>query len=407
MAHDTPSTSARSTVRPSRRSIIGLLAAVPLAGAGILVASEDADAKADADARPDGSGIPKDLRPGGAYDRLITRLAAEDRFSGTVLLARRGRPVLARSHGMADRVRAIRNGPDTVFGLASISKPFTGLAIAGLAHQGKVAFQATVGAYLDGFPAEIADHVTIHQLLTHTSGVGRPPLGSGGPPADWDSFDKVLEGTLAAVRTTPLRFAPGTRYEYTNDEYWVLGAIVAKVSGMSYVDHIRRHVFEPAGMTRAAFHGKPDLPSVADLAHPYWTQPSGPRVDASTSPFFPYTNGPAGGAYATAPDLLRFARALTAGRLLSPAFTDLVTTGKVALTPAQRPGPPTQDRFYAYGFEDLMVNGQRIYGHSGGGPGMANQLDVFPDLDWVSIVLGNYDDRIDPIVELGRKLITA
>ncbi|WP_406291540.1 serine hydrolase domain-containing protein [Embleya sp. NBC_00896] len=400
MAHHT-----RSAARPSRRSVIGLLAAVPLAGGGILAASDIADADAGTSrGRPE---IPKDLRPGGAYDRLIAQLAAEDKFSGTVLLAHRGRPVLARSHGMADKVRSIRNGPDTVFCLASITKSLTGVAIAQLVQQGRMGFQATVGTFLDGFPAEIADHVTIHQLLTHTSGVGRPALGSGGPPADWDSFEKVMDGTQAAVRRTPLRFAPGTRYGYSNDEYFVLGAIVAKVSGETYFDYVRRHVLGPAGTVRADFHPRPYIQTAADIAHPYWTQPSGPRVDFSAGAHCPFTNGPAGGAYSTAKDLLGFARALMGNRLLTPSFTDVVTGGKIALALSESPGPPTQSQFYGYGFDDLVVNGRRVVGHSGGGPGAANRLDIFPDLDWVSIVLGNYDNRIDPIVELGRKLVTA
>jgi len=383
-----------------------MLTAIPLAGAGVLAASDIADADVE---RPRGGRVPKDLRPGGAYDRLIADMAAEDTFSGTVLLTHKGRTVLARSHGMADRVRSIPNGPDTVFGLASISKAFTAVAIARLVRDGKVTLDATVGTYLDGFPPEIADKVGVHHLLTHTSGVGRPPLGADGPPADRDTFDKVMEGTLADIRRTPVRFAPGTRYGYSNDEYWVLGAIIAKASGTSYVDFVRTHVFRPAGTTRADFHFRPYIRTAGDIAHPYWTQPSGPRVDFSAGPQCPFTNGPAGGAYATASDLHGFARTLMdgGGRLLPPSFADLFTGGKVALAPAQSPGPPTQSQFYAYGFEDLRVNGQRVVGHSGGGPGAANRLDIFPDSDWVSIVLGNYDNRLDPIIDLGRKLITG
>jgi CubicO group peptidase (beta-lactamase class C family) len=110
------------------------------------------------------SWIPDSLRPGGELDTLVAKLAVEGRFSGTVLLTHRKKPVLARSHGMADKVRRISNGPDTVFAersiqhsnLGSITKTFTGVAIASLAEQNRVAYGATLGTYLDGFAPEIA-----------------------------------------------------------------------------------------------------------------------------------------------------------------------------------------------------------------------------------------------------------
>ncbi|TDC27983.1 class A beta-lactamase-related serine hydrolase [Streptomyces sp. 8K308] len=389
------------TVSTSRRSALGLLGGLPLAGAAL------AAAPGAAHAAPSRAGAPpRELRPGGAYDRFVAERAAQDAFSGTVLLAHRGRPVFIRSHGMADKDREIPNQSDTVYWLASITKCFTALAIGQLAQRGRLAFHDTLGDHLDGFPTEIASAVTIHHLLTHTSGIGRPAVGNGTPPGlDWDSFDEVMNGTLDLIRQTPLQFTPGTRYEYSNDGFFVLGAIVERVAGQSYFDYVRQHVFGTAGMSRTAFHGRPQVIADHTIARPYWTQqPSGSRADFATSPYAPFTTGPAGGAYSTVTDLLAFARALTAGDLLDPPFTELITGGKVALPPSQ---PPSQTQFYGYGHLDVIVNDQRVLGHSGGGPGAATRLDIFPDLDWVSIVLGNYDTTINPIVELGRQLITA
>jgi CubicO group peptidase (beta-lactamase class C family) len=379
----------------SRRSV--LLGA--LAG-GALVA-----APGSADAAPGPAAPPRDLRPGGAFDRFVAEQAAQDRFSGTVLLAHHGRPVLLRSHGMADKERQLPNGPDTVFCLASITKTFIAVAIAQLVQQGRMAFHDTLGAHLDGFPAEVADTVTVHHLLTHTSGIGRPALGAG-PPAglEWTSLDEVMDGTLAIIRRTPPQFAPGTRHTYSNDGFFVLGAIVARVAGCSVFDYARRHVFQAAGMSHSDFHGRPRVLTDNTIARPYWTQPSGARGDFITTPHAPFSYGPAGGAYATASDLLAFARALTAGELLGPAFTGLVTGGKVALPPAD---PPGQAEFYGYGFRHTITGGRRVVGHSGGGPGTATRLDVYPGLGWVAIVLGNYDTSVNPIVGLARRLITA
>jgi CubicO group peptidase (beta-lactamase class C family) len=377
--------------RPTtRRAVLGALGATALATSTTLTV-----APASANAAP-----PKDLR---ALDRFVAGRAAQDAFSGTVLIAHRGQPMLVRSHGMANKDQSIPNRPGTVFWLASITKTFTALAVAQLAQQGRLAFHDTLGTHLDGFPTEIATTVTIHQLLTHTSGIGRPAVGGGTPPGlDWNSLDEVMDGTLTLIRQTPPQFTPGTRYAYSNDGFFVLGAIVTRVTGQSYFDYIRRHVFAPAGMTRTDFYGRPQVLADNAIARPYWTQRDGTRADFATSPYAPFSTGPAGGAYSTVTDLLAFARALTAGRLLSPAFVELITSGKQALPPSQ---PPSQAEFYGYGYLDAILNNRRILGHSGSGPGAANRLDIYPELNWVSIVLSNYDTTIDPIVELERELI--
>lgn len=378
------------TRTPTRRTVLGALGAASLAGTTLMVTPGTANAAQ-----------PKDLR---ALDRFVAGRAAQDAFSGTLLIAHRGHPVLVCSHGMANKDHSIPNRPDTVHWLASITKTFTALAIAQLAQQGRLAFHDTLGTHLDGFPTEVANTVTIHQLLTHTSGVGRPAVGGGTPPGlEWNSFDEVMDGTLALIRQTPAQFTPGTRYAYSNDGFFVLGAIVATVTGQSYFDYIRQHVFAPAGMTRTDFYSRPQVLADNAIARPYWTQRDGTRADFATSPYAPYSTGPAGGAYSTVTDLLAFARALTAGKLLSPAFVDLITSGKHPLPPSQ---PPSHAEFYGYGYVNAILHNQRIVGHSGSGPGAANRLDIYPDLNWVCVVLSNYDTTITPIIELERTLIT-
>jgi CubicO group peptidase (beta-lactamase class C family) len=357
-----------------------------LAGAGAaLVALPNAAAEA----------APKDFR---AYERLLADLAAQDKFSGTVLLAHRGKPVFTRSYGMANKESAIPNGKDTIFGLASVSKIFTAVAIAQLAQQGKLGFHEPLAAYLDGFP----DKVTIHHLLTHTSGIGRPPFGNGGPPPVWQSFEQAMAESLAIIRSTPVQFTPpGLEHRYSNDGFWVLAGVVERVSGQSFFDYVRTRIFRAAGMTRTDFFSKPQVLANSTIARPYWAPPpGGPRTDFTASPYSPFTIGPPGGAHSTVSDLVEFVS--SCGKVLSRPFADLITSGKVALPPVS-----TQTQFYGYGHIDAIVNNQRVYGHSGSGPGMATRLDVFPGLDWVSVVLGNYDTNIDPIVSAARGLITG
>jgi CubicO group peptidase (beta-lactamase class C family) len=370
-----------------RRSALVLLGGVPLAlaVAGRAVASEN----------PVG-----EFLPGGAFDRLVAGEAARDRFSGTVLLARHDHPALVRAYGMADRSRSIPNRPETVFALGSITKCFTGLAVAQLAARGVLRFGDELSLFLDGFPAG----VTVHHLLTHTSGLGRPPLGA--TPVPGSTVDEVFDGTLAAIRAAPPQFAPGTRYTYSNDGFWILGAVVAKASGQSYFDYVREHVFAPAGMTTADFLTKPRVLADPTVARPYWMQPGGGRVDFTTTPHFEFVRGPDAGAYATAADLLRFDVALRAGTLLDPAFADLITGGKVPVPPTGKP-PMAKQRFTGYGFEHYIVGDRRAYGHPGGGPGIAANFDSHPEAGWVAVILGNYDTSIDPLVARSREIVAA
>lgn len=393
-----------------RRSALGLFGAAPLAASGAFaspVAAAPARHAAAAGLLPPG------LLPGGAIDKLIRQQAAQDLFSGTVLLAGHGEPVLLRSYGLADRQLSIPNKPDTIFGLASVTKAFTGVAVTQLAQQGKLGFDETLGTYLPGFPPEVADAVTIHQLLTHTSGMGdyltdralQGQLGSFTSAAEeWDAI-------LAVIRQQPLLFPPGSRWGYSNSGFFTLGAVIAQVSGQSYYDYVQRNIFRPAGMTRTGFYTRTGLLSNEDVAHPYATQRqngSGPRYDFLESKYAPFIGGPDGGGWSTAPDMLRFARALWQWRLLDPAFTGIATSAKAPL-PASAAGGAANADFYCYGLGETVLNYQRIVWHNGGGPGISTDLDTYPGLGWVAIRLENYDTAspASPIDALVRKILTT
>ncbi|MDX6283020.1 MAG: hypothetical protein QOH03_4091, partial [Kribbellaceae bacterium] len=186
-----------------------------------------------------GGRMSDDLLPGGAFDRFVAAQAAAGTFSGSVLLTRRGRPVLARSYGMADKQRSVPNGPGTRFALASVTKLFTATAVAQLAQQGKLAYGATVGEYLTGFPAAIAGKVSIHHLLTHTSGLGdyHQAPGFWEKAATWTSRAAVMDGITDFIRQSALIAVPGVSWNYSNSGYHLLGAIVAQASGQSYYDY--------------------------------------------------------------------------------------------------------------------------------------------------------------------------
>ena len=381
---------------PSRRAVLAALGATPLVAGGVLgtARAEPADR------------VPDSLRPGGELDKLIAKLAAEGQFSGTVLLTHRKKTVLARSHGMADKVRRIPNGPDTVFILGSITKTFTGIAIANLAEQNKVAYGATLGTYLDGFAPEIANTVTVHHLLTHTSGLGDFHTEEYFAAArGWDTEEKVWEGTMGFVKRLTLAFPPGAGNTYSNAAYFILGAIVAKVAGKTYYNQVRERVFKAAGMSSAEFHTRDEWLENRRIAHPYRELPSGERVDSIDAHL--YVGLPPGGSFASAPDLERFAHAFQEHKLLDEDFTHIVASPKLAMSQQDN------DHFIGYSMWANRSNGQWINGHNGGSPGVSCNLDWFPESGWVAVVLSNYDsaeDRGGPaavISKKARELITA
>jgi CubicO group peptidase (beta-lactamase class C family) len=402
-------------VHPSRRSVLGLLGAVPVvAGAAFLAGPAFADGT---DAKGSRSGrIPDGLRPGGELDQFVADKAATDEFSGSLLLTNHGRTVLARSYGKADKQRGVANGPDTAFALASVTKLFTAVAIAQLAQEKKVAYQEKLGTYLDGFPEAIAG-ATVHHLLTHTSGLddyhGMP--GYLEEAATWTSAEQVMTGTTDYIRRSQPLFAPGAGWSYSNSAYHLLGEIVARASGVSYYDYVRQHVFAAAGMTRTDFITKPQWQTDRRTAHPYYRGAQGQWVDGIAN--LDFIGTPAGDAFSTCADMDRFARHLYQERLLTPGHTRLMLSGKVPpAAPTQPPGlpqppqngTPAEAVYQCYGPIGSLVGGQWMFEHGGGNTsGESTFVQFYPETGWVLVVLSNYADAAPAVARLARGLIVA
>lgn len=395
---------------PTRRTLLGMLGTIPVAGA---LSATTASA---ATASPGNHRIPHELRPGGEYDRFVAGLAGRDEFSGVVLLAHRGETVLARAYGMANRAKSIPNRIDTIFNLASASKPFTALAIMQLVAAGDVELDASLGTYLDGFAPEVANTVRVHHLLTHTSGLGdfqsdpeyREHVSS------WTSEAAMLEGILAAVRRETLKFPPGASSTYSNSGMAVLGGIVAAVTGQSYYDYVREHIFQPARMTKTGFCVLPRWLEDPRIAHPHWENDNGEAMDGlhhrppeAPEGSVPYVGNPGGGTFSTAGDLVRFREALHKGRLLDLVYLDLYLGLK-------RPGSSTdagvQVTGMGYGVMASLQNGQWLAGHGGGFYAGGNTVwTIYRDTGWTGVVLSNYRRRVDQvptIMATERRLVT-
>ncbi|MBE1488557.1 serine hydrolase domain-containing protein [Plantactinospora soyae] len=383
----------------------GAAAGVPLVGAG---PGHAAPASTDPVAlfAPEPSGherIPPDTRPGGAYDRYVAKLAAQDRFSGVVLLSHRGRTVLSRSYGMADREKGIRNHEGVAVNLGSAVKPFSAVAVLQLAQRNKLRLSDTVGTYLTGFATEIAEQVTIHHLLTSTAGLNHPEMDLR---RVFHSREEVHEFYQQWSRQARLEAAPGTRVDNSGAVFAIAAQIVEAVSGTTYWDYVHEHIFGRCGMTGSAFYTRPQWLTDEHIAHSYMTLEDGSRVDAvrnldkgSPSPYEPGKNPgrnfidyAGDGGFATAPDLVRFAHALRDCTVLDRPYVDLLCGAKIPQGKGKDGGPPpAHPSFMAYAMPAKLINGHWVYGRGGANPGSVANWHIYPATGWVSVILGNYD----------------
>lgn len=327
-----------------------------------------------------GADLPPDLAPPRlsqnealrALTNRIEALAKEDRFSGVMLVARGEQTLFQRAWGKADREANIANTLETRFRLGSQNKMFTSVAVLQLVEAGKLALREPIGKYLSDYPnKEVASKVTVHHLLTHTGGTG----DIFGP--EFDAKRPSLEEHADYLRLygqRGLEFEPGAQDGYSNYGFVLLGALIERVSGQSYYEYVRQKVFEPAGMRSTA--SLPENENVPRRSVGYMKQKG--RWVANTDTL-PYRGMAAGGGYSTAGDMLRFARALQSGQLISKEMLARAVTSQ------------NLSGGYGYGFGLQGTGATRSFGHGGGAPGMNSDLRIFPELGYVIVALSNLD----------------
>jgi CubicO group peptidase (beta-lactamase class C family) len=311
-----------------------------------------------------------------ALDARAAKLAAQDRLSGAMLIARKGKIIYSHSWGLADRARKTPVTLDTKFRLGSDNKMFTAVATLQLVAAGKLKLDGKLGDYLPDYPnKDLAQKVTIRMLLTHSGGTG----DFFGPEFDKNRLTlKHNEDYVALFGDRAPAFEPGSKERYSNFGFILLGSIVQHVSGEDYYDYVLNHIFRPAGMSNT--DSLPEATNVPDRAVAY-TFKDGNWTDAADT--LPSRGMAAGGGYSTARDLLKFAQALESGKLLPQTLKEQATHFQ------------TKGKWYGFGFAIYGEDGPtHWYGHGGGAPGMNADLRVFPESGTVIVTLANVDPPV-------------
>jgi CubicO group peptidase (beta-lactamase class C family) len=321
---------------------------------------------------------------------MIHTVCKRDVFSGTVLVAKGDEVLLTQACGEASKRFHVPNNIDTKFNLGSMNKMFTATSIVQLAEKGLLSYEEPISKYVDEswLPEEITSKITIHHLLTHTSGLGSYfnqtyMNGARARFRNVNDFKPLVNGEKPA-------FEPGKRFRYSNTGMLLLGVVIESVTGGSYFDYIHKNIYEPAGMKNSDSY-EMDYP-VENLAigySPDWKSKYGWQNN-----LFKHVikGGPAGGGFSTVDDLYKFARALLAGKLVSVESLDVLWKDH-------------SGENYGYGFSVEEGSSGKVVGHGGGFPGINGNLDIFVDKGYIVAVLSNYDQGASPVARKINQLL--
>ena len=313
-------------------------------------------------------------------DAYLSELYDSGRFNGVAMVTFGGSTLLAKGYGFANIELSVPLTPQSKFRIGSITKPFTAMGIMILQERGALRVEDTLGSHLSDIP-EHWQGITLHQLLTHTSGI----MHSWSLPrfAATQMVPRTLDETLARYHDRPLLFEPGTSVTYSGVGYSLLAKVIETSTGLTYEQFLRAEIFTPLGMDDTGA----DRPEVIleNRASGYRGE-EGVLVNAASIHMPILTGG--GNLYSTAEDLSRWDRGLTAGRLISAAGYEAIYT-------------PRLDDNYGYSWEVRERDGMRVSRHGGSVPGFRTHILRIPEAELCVIVLTNVvqQPRPRPIID--------
>jgi len=338
-------------------------------------------------------------------DRLRAR-AADGDVSGSVLLTRAGQTIFHGCYGLADRAAAIPVGPGTRFGLASVTKMFTAVAVAGEVSAGRLSLDNRVVELLplEERPSALHPDLTLAHLLLHTSGIADYAEEDETVPSYLEDYASLWLARpnyrmlrpldfLPLFRDLPPYRPPGQTWQYSNAGYILLGIVLERVTGRAYSDLVQEQVFDRAGMSASGFF-RLDEPHT-DVAVGYLDPPFPGAMRRTNIYSVPVIGGADGGAFSTVTDLDLFLDRVADGSLMGGLTEEM-------LAPRETLGDGYR---HAYGF---LYYPDGRFGHGGGDPGVGCLVHRFPDQDANLVVLCNVEtwagELRDAVLETWRGL---
>jgi len=327
-------------------------------------------------------------------DRLIREQTEPEPFSGTVYLTRGEEVLFEKAYGQAIRAEAIPNRVDTRFQTASGCKIFTAVAVCRLVERGAITFDTPFRDCVDKDLPNFSPDITMGHLLTHTSGITSYFEEDVNPDyeAIWKNIPmynvRAPEDFLPLFQHKKMKFPPGERFDYNDGGFILLGLAVEALTGVEFPKCIETSVLAPAAMADSGYFATDRLPG--RTAYAYIRNPDG----TWRTNFFavPIVGAPDGGAYTTAPDMVKFWRALAGHRLLDAETTELM------LTPHVEAGPHPPCTHYGYGvWIEKAGGGTRKYFVEGFDPGVAMRSAFYPERDMGLTMLGNTSRAMWPL----------
>lgn len=316
------------------------------------------------------SGQVTDAQRATKVDSLLQVYANKNMFTGSVLIAKDGKILLSKGYGMANYSDQVPNTPHTKFKLASVSKQFTALAIVMLQEKGKLSVADKLSKYIPDYPK--GDSITIHHLLTHTSGI--PDFTS------LPVFDSIMTRTLTLeqeinlFKYKSLDFKPGSKFSYSNSGYLLLSYIIERSSGKKFGAFMKENIFDPVGMKNTGLYDNREV--LQHVAQGY-TEEGENLVNAQYIDMS-IPSG-AGALYSTVEDMYLWDRALYTEKLVSKTSMEQIST-------------PFLDN-YGYGWSIADFAKHKWMFHTGGIQGFATVMNRFPDDDMCIVILKNVDSQ--------------
>ncbi len=326
-------------------------------------------------------------------DDYLLSYVQHNRLSGGVIILEKNDVIYKRAFGFADKENQILNTTQTPFMLASVSKPFTSLAILQLAEQGKISFNIPVTNYLPDYPSNSGKKITIHHLLTHTSGL--PDLFAsedGLKDILPDSTIITLDALIDRFKDRELEFSPGNKQRYSNSNYFLLTKIIETVSGLSFDEYLTKNIFVPAGLEHSFYR---DVLPEQGIALPYY---GFDQNNIRVSNWSPSWAAGAGGIFSNLEDLGKFYQAIINKKLLNEHSTKIYFSRHI-----------DEDKGnYGYGWEFSQLDGFNIIEHDGGTLGYSTYMLYNPSRNIFLTFYTNHTHNInnlDITVRQSKKIV--